>query len=59
MTLPEARALMHAWVQNPALRAHMEAVAACMGAYALKLDPTNEERWRIAGLLHDFDDENM
>lgn len=46
---------MHEWTANPALRVHMEAVGACMAAYARELDPANEERWRIAGVLHDFD----
>lgn len=55
MNLSQARALMHEWVQSPALRIHMETVAACMGRYAALLDPTHEEQWRTAGLLHDFD----
>lgn len=55
MNLTQARALMHEWTPSPALRIHMESVAACMGAYARRLDPANEERWTIAGLLHDFD----
>jgi predicted hydrolase (HD superfamily) len=55
MNLTQARDLMHEWIQSPALRVHMESVAACMAAYARKLDPANEERWTIAGLLHDFD----
>lgn len=46
---------MHEWVQNPALRVHMESVAACMRAYAMKLDPGQSEQWAVAGLLHDFD----
>jgi putative nucleotidyltransferase with HDIG domain len=33
----------------------MEAVAACMGAYAAKLQPAQTERWTVCGLLHDFD----
>jgi len=33
----------------------MEAVAACMASYARNLDPANEERWAVCGLLHDFD----
>jgi len=33
----------------------MEAVAACMGAYAAKLEPAQADRWTICGLLHDFD----
>lgn len=55
MNLTQARALMHEWTQSPALRVHMESVAACMGAYARRLDPANQERWTMAGLLHDFD----
>ncbi len=55
MNLEQARALMHEWTAGPALRVHMECVAACMGFYAQKLDPSNRERWMVAGLLHDFD----
>ena len=55
MNIAAARSLMHEWVQNPSLRTHMESVAACMAAYAGKLDSGNTERWTIAGLLHDFD----
>lgn len=55
MTLSDARALMHEWVASDSLRAHMEAVAACMAAYAAKLDPANTDRWTVCGLLHDFD----
>jgi putative nucleotidyltransferase with HDIG domain len=55
MNLAEARALMHEWVLSPALRVHMETVGACMGRYARQLEPANEEGWRVAGLLHDFD----
>jgi putative nucleotidyltransferase with HDIG domain len=46
---------MESWVASPALRIHMECVAACMGAYAKKLAPAEEEKWRTAGILHDFD----
>jgi putative nucleotidyltransferase with HDIG domain len=55
MTLDEARRLLHEWVTNPALRTHMECVAACMGAYADKLQPDQRERWQVCGLLHDLD----
>jgi putative nucleotidyltransferase with HDIG domain len=55
MQVEEARALMEEWTQSPALRVHMEAVAACMRAYARRLAPEDEERWAVAGLLHDFD----
>lgn len=55
MTPDEARTLMHEWVESPSLRAHMEAVSACMAAYAALLEPSQAERWAVAGLLHDFD----
>src|SRR5207244_5145594 len=55
MNTDQARELMHQWTASPALRVHMESVAACMGAYAEKLDPPQKERWIIAGLLHDMD----
>jgi predicted hydrolase (HD superfamily) len=55
MTLDDARALMHEWVTSDSLRAHMEAVAACMTAYAARLSPDQADRWTICGLLHDFD----
>ncbi len=47
--------LMREWTESESLRAHMEAVAACMNAYAAQLSPDDSERWIIAGLLHDFD----
>ena len=55
MNLADARRLLHEWVQNPALRTHMECVAACMGAYADQLQPDQHERWQLCGLLHDLD----
>ncbi|MGD9690607.1 MAG: HD domain-containing protein [Phycisphaerales bacterium] len=55
MTPERARGLMHEWVASPALRAHMEAVAACTRAYGVRLDPPQADRWFVAGLLHDFD----
>jgi putative nucleotidyltransferase with HDIG domain len=55
MNVDEARSLMHEWVASPALRTHMECVAACMGAYADKMEPGQKERWEICGLLHDMD----
>ena len=55
MTVDEARRLMNEWTQSPALRVHMECVAACMGAYADKMQPDEKERWVVAGLLHDMD----
>lgn len=55
MNIENARSFMHEWTASPALRVHMEAVAACMASYARGLDATNEERWGVCGLLHDFD----
>lgn len=55
LDLATARDLMHEWVENPALRIHMECVSTCMGAAARTVEPDQEERWRIAGLLHDMD----
>jgi len=55
MTLDEARRILHEWVANPALRHHMECVAACMDAYAVRVEPSERARWTLAGLLHDLD----
>lgn len=55
MTVGDARKLMESWVANPALRIHMECVAACCAAYARDLDPENSDKWTVTGLLHDFD----
>ncbi len=55
MNSTEARQLMESWTSNPALRVHMECVAACMAGYASKLAPEESDRWVVAGLLHDFD----
>ncbi|MDP6602467.1 MAG: hypothetical protein QGH76_09255 [Phycisphaerales bacterium] len=54
MSPETARSLMHEWVENPALRQHMECVAACMGAFC-DGDEAERDRWTVAGLLHDFD----
>ncbi len=55
MNVDQARALMHEWTASAALRIHMEAVAACVAAYAKTLAPEQVERWTVCGLLHDFD----
>ena len=55
MTVDDARALMHEWVESPSLRGHMEAVAACMAHHARMHGPDEVDAWTIAGLLHDFD----
>ena len=50
-----ARVLMQEWVSSPALRQHMECVATCMSWFARGVAPDQEDRWRVCGLLHDFD----
>ncbi len=56
-TREEALELLHEWVNSESLRRHCYAVAAAMEGYAEKNDLSKEERdkWRITGLLHDFD----
>jgi len=54
MTREQALALVREFVKNENLVRHMLAVEAAMAAYAHKFGE-DEERWRIAGLLHDFD----
>ena len=55
MSPDDARNLMHQWTCSPALRTHMEAVAACMAACADLYEPDQRNRWIVAGLLHDLD----
>ncbi len=53
-TREDALALLHEWVENPALRRHCLCVESAMRAYARKLGE-DEARWALAGLIHDFD----
>jgi putative nucleotidyltransferase with HDIG domain len=56
-TLPsrdQAIALLHEWIANVNLRKHCYAVEAAMRAYAREYGE-DEERWGLAGLIHDFD----
>ena len=50
----EAWALMCEYVSSQSLRRHMRSVEAAMAAYARRFGE-DEERWRVAGILHDFD----
>lgn len=54
MTRDQALQLVREFVKNENLVRHMLAVEAAMAAYAKKFGE-DEERWRVAGLLHDFD----
>lgn len=50
----DAVRLLEEWVENEGLRKHMYAVEAVMRHYARKRGE-DEERWGLAGLLHDLD----
>jgi len=50
----EAVELLETWVENDGLRKHMYAVEAAVRFYARKFGE-DEERWGLAGLLHDLD----
>jgi len=54
MNRAEALAIVREYVKNVNLVRHMLAVEAAMAVYAGKF-AEDEERWRVAGLLHDFD----
>ncbi len=53
-TREEALALLHEWIDNPALRRHCRCVETAMRAYARRFGE-DEHRWALAGLIHDFD----
>ena len=50
----DALQLLEQWVENPALRNHMRSVEAAVRWYARHFGE-DEERWGLAGLLHDLD----
>jgi putative nucleotidyltransferase with HDIG domain len=54
MTRNQALKLVREYVKNDNLVRHMLAVEAAMASYAVKFGE-DEPRWRVAGLLHDFD----
>ena len=54
MTYQDALNLMRSWTPSESLQRHMLAVAAAMRAYARKYGE-DQEKWAMAGVLHDFD----
>ncbi len=54
MTRVEALAIVREFVKNENLVRHMLAVEAAMAFYARKFGE-DEEKWRVTGLLHDYD----
>ena len=54
MNRTAACVLLNEYVKDPGLVRHMRAVEIAMRAYARKL-AADEDRWGLAGLMHDFD----
>ena len=57
-TRADALALVHEYTASESLRKHMLSVEAAMRAYARHFGE-DDERWALAGLLHDFDYERF
>jgi predicted hydrolase (HD superfamily) len=57
-SLAEAEALLNDWVKNESLKRHIQQVGVLMRAWAQEreqLNDTEQQKWQIAGLLHDAD----
>src|SRR5918998_483748 len=57
-TREQAWDLVCEWIQSDSLRKHLLGVEAGMRAYARRYDG-DEERWAVAGLVHDLDYERF
>lgn len=57
MERKKAEELLHGLVKTPHIVTHSYAVESVMRALAKKLEPENEEKWALAGLLHDLDED--
>ena len=57
MDRQKALEILNKYVKNDFYIKHSKAVEAIMGKLAEKLDKENIELWKIAGLLHDLDEE--
>ncbi len=57
MTPSEAKNILDEWVVNPNLKKHMRAVGAAMRWYAVFFgqDESTQDRWEVAGIVHDLD----
>ncbi len=55
MNRTEALAIVRVYIKNENLVCHMLAVEAAMLFYAEKFAEEDVEKWRVTGLLHDFD----
>lgn len=58
MNRAQAWSLLNEYTKNPALIRHAQCVEAAMAHYA-RLEGADENSWRLAGLLHDFDYERF
>lgn len=54
-----AEEILHKHLQTPHLVKHSYAVEAVMRALAKRLSPEEEEKWAVAGLLHDLDNDTV
>lgn len=55
----KALELLNKYIENKNIIKHMLATEAVMRALAKKFDPTNENLWAMAGLIHDIDYEKI